>query len=160
MSASLRNSDALYAMTMDGRIGERWSAARNSAIDLQIEAGDRAGLYLSMTKFVRMALQSAILGVGAYLAIHQRISPGMILATSIMMGKALSPIELAMGQWKLFVSARQGYARLNQLLAVKGEEDRLILPALRGDISKGDRTVLEYLTSPFWDAIRKSMRGE
>ncbi len=135
MSASLRNSDALYAMAMDGRIGERWSAARNAAIDLQIEAGDRAGLYLSMTKFVRMALQSAILGVGAYLAIHQRISPGMILATSIMMGKALSPIELAMGQWKLFVAARQGYGRLNQLLAIKGEEDRLILPAMRGDLS-------------------------
>ncbi|MCS4089860.1 type I secretion system permease/ATPase [Rhizobium sp. BK176] len=135
MAAALRNSDTLYAMGMDRAVGERWSTARNIVLDIQIEAGDRSGFYLSATKFVRMALQSAILGVGAYLAIHQRISPGMILATSIMMGKALSPIELAMGQWKQFVAARQGYGRMTQLLAMKDDEDRLVLPALKGDLS-------------------------
>lgn len=135
MRAALRNSDVIVSMGMTRALSQKWSSTRNRSLENQTISGDRAGLFLSTTKFVRLALQSAILGVGAYLAIHDRISGGMILATSIMMGKALSPIEMAVSQWRQFIIARQSYARLRTLAPNWDDENRIELPSLKGNLS-------------------------
>jgi ATP-binding cassette subfamily C protein len=82
-----------------------------------------------------MSLQIAILGTGAYLAIQQQISPGIMIAASIVMGRALAPVEQAVGQWKQFVAARQAHKRLSEIFEVLGdEEDRMQLPAPKGNL--------------------------
>jgi ABC-type protease/lipase transport system fused ATPase/permease subunit len=84
----------------------------------QAKASDFAGVVMSSSKFIRMTLQVAILGVGGYLAVIQEISPGIMIAASIVMGRALAPVEQAVGQWKQFVGARQANARLHDLFQI------------------------------------------
>jgi ATP-binding cassette subfamily C protein len=91
---------------------------------------------MASTKFVRMSLQIAILGMGAYLAILQEISPGIMIAASIVMGRALAPVEQAVGQWKQFVAARQAHKRLTNIFgSLSDEEDRMQLPDPKGNLS-------------------------
>jgi PrtD family type I secretion system ABC transporter len=83
-----------------------------------------------MSKFVRIALQTAILGFGAYLVIVNEITGGLMIASSIMMGKALAPIEMAVAGWKQLLAARTSYARLNAMLAaVPADRPHMTLPA-------------------------------
>jgi PrtD family type I secretion system ABC transporter len=101
----------------------------------QGKASDWAGLIMATSKFVRMTLQVGILGVGAYLAMHQHISAGIMIAASIVMGRALAPVEQAVGQWKGFVAARQSHQRLKKLFdAIPEEEERTTLPKPKGDV--------------------------
>ena len=133
VETSLRSSEALHAMGMMQGIAERWLTRRDRVMTLQSWASDRAGLMVSMTKVVRIALQSAILGLGAYLAIHHEITPGAMIAASIIMGRALAPVEMAVGQWKQFINARGAYGRLNRLLeAVPDRPEPMALPKPRG----------------------------
>ncbi len=82
-----------------------------------------------------MGLQTIILGAGAYLALEAAISPGSIIAASIMMGRALQPVDQVVGQWKQFLGARQAYARLNKIFVeMPEEEDKLPLPAPSGTL--------------------------
>lgn len=115
--ASLRNAEVLAAMGMMPGIRDRWQREQEKALSMQSIASDRAGGLSGMTKFVRLLLQTAILGAGAYLAIFQIISPGTMIAASIIMGRALAPIEQAIGTWRGFVSARTAYGRLDELLS-------------------------------------------
>lgn len=117
VESSLRSSEAVHAMGMMPGIIDRWLEKRDRVLALQARASDRAGLLMSATKFVRMLLQSAILGLGAYLAIQNVISPGAMIAASIIMGRALAPVEMAVGQWRQFINARAAYDRLKKLLA-------------------------------------------
>jgi PrtD family type I secretion system ABC transporter len=110
------NADTVEAMGMMAGLRERWLAQWRHGLSLQSAASDRAGLLTATTKFVRPMLQIAILGVGAYLALQQEISPGAMVAASIMMGRALAPVEGAIGNWRSFVLARGAYRRIRDIL--------------------------------------------
>jgi ATP-binding cassette subfamily C protein len=100
---------------------------------LQAIASDRAGFIVAATKFFRMFMQTAILGVGAYLVIQRELSPGGMIAGSILIGRAMQPIEVAVGSWKGFVAARSAFDRIRALLEIAGvEPDRMSLPRPQG----------------------------
>lgn len=133
--ATLRNGEVLQAMGMLPAVRARWARAHGDYLALQARASDRAGLLVAATKFVRMLLQVAILGAGAYLAIGREISPGAMIAASILIGRALQPIELAIGNWRNFGAARASYARINALFETIGPEpERLSLPRPEGRV--------------------------
>jgi ATP-binding cassette subfamily C protein EexD len=90
----------------------------------------------SVSKTTRLIVQSLVLGLGAYLAVQQEISPGMMIAGSILLGRALAPIDQMIGVWKQFVTARSQYQRLNEILTHVAEEpERMSLPAPKGRVS-------------------------
>jgi PrtD family type I secretion system ABC transporter len=119
--ATRRNVEVLQAMGFGSRIAERWSAVNADYLDTNAKASDLAGTLGTISKILRMMLQSGILAIGAYLVIHQEATGGIMIASSIMMSRALAPIELAIAHWKGFVTARQSWARLTQLLALLPE---------------------------------------
>jgi ATP-binding cassette subfamily C protein PrsD len=113
-----RNAEALVAMGMLGRIAGRWEKSNRKYLDSQRQVSDVAGGLGAMSKVMRMMLQSAVLGVGAYLVIYQMATAGIIIAGSILAARALAPVDLAIANWKGFVAARQGWNRLNELLTL------------------------------------------
>ena len=130
------NADTVQAMGMLPGLLGRWQAQYRRGLMLQSHASDRAGLLTAATKFVRPALQIAILGVGAWLALNQQISGGAMIAASIMMGRALAPVEGAIGNWRSFVMARGAYARIRAALtAPRRNGSGLSLPKPKGVIS-------------------------
>lgn len=133
--ASFRSGEVLRAMGMLGALQARWHRRHDEAILLQAHASDRAGLIAAATKFARMFLQTMVLGLGAYLAIHREISAGSMIAASIIMGRTLAPIEAVVGHWKSFTAARGSYARLADTMKRVGPEpERVALPRPRGEI--------------------------
>jgi PrtD family type I secretion system ABC transporter len=116
-TASRRNAEVLVAMGMTGRLTRRWSAANENYLAGNQHASDVTGGLGAIAKVMRMMLQSAVLGVGAYLVIHQEATAGIIIAGSILSARALAPVDLAIAHWKGFVAARQSWHRLNRLLA-------------------------------------------
>jgi ATP-binding cassette, subfamily C, bacterial len=129
----LRNGEVLHAMGMLAALRSLWVARHHATLAWQALASDRAGMLVAFTKFFRMFLQTAILGVGAYLAIHGAISAGAMIAASIIIGRALAPIELVVGNWKGLVNARGAKERIEKLLDIAGqEEDRIPLPRPEG----------------------------
>jgi len=121
-------SDSVVAMGMGKNLLRHWQAAHQEGADLHTSGSDRAGGYSATTKAFRMFLQSAILGLGCALAVVQIITPGAMIAGSIIMGRALAPIQMAIGQWKGFLRARDSYTRLNMFFeTVPAEEDTLQL---------------------------------
>ena len=134
--ATLQNAEVIRAMGMTDQLSARWLDQRHKMLVAQAKASDFAGIVMSSSKFIRMTLQVAILGVGGYLAVKQEISPGIMIAASIVMGRALAPVEQAVGQWKQFVGARQANARLHTLFSNFADEpDRMTLPDAKGNIS-------------------------
>ncbi len=130
---NLRNVEVLEAMGMVPTMMQRWQIKKAGVLHLQALASDRAGLLSAASKFVRVALQTAILGVGAYYVIQNEITAGLMIAGSILMGRALAPIEMAVATWRQLLAARSAYARLNALLAmVPLEPARMPLPAPTG----------------------------
>ena len=102
----------------------------------QGSAGDRGAVLLGLTKFNRALVQSVVLGVGAFLAIQREISPGMIIAGSILVGRCIQPIELAVSNWKSVIHMRSAYARVQLLLtSVPVPTPRLRLPEPKGEVS-------------------------
>lgn len=135
-STTLQNAEVIRALGMEKQLTNRWLAKHGDVLRHQARASDRAGAIMASTKFVRMSLQIAILGVGAYLAILQEISPGIMIAASIVMGRALAPVEQAVGQWKQFVAARSSHKRLVALFNnVEADRERVELPTPKGKIT-------------------------
>jgi PrtD family type I secretion system ABC transporter len=133
---SLRNGDAMTAMGMLGSVRQRWLERQRKMIGAQTGASDWAGILTSATKVVRVALQSLMLGAGAFLAIEGQISPGLMIAASIIGSKALSPIEALIGNWSQMVAAQLAWRRLRTLLeTIPVEADRMALPAPKGQLS-------------------------
>jgi len=115
VQATARNAEVVDAMgMMPGLIGN-WFKINNAANMMQGRAGDRAATILAISKFLRLVVQLSMLGAGAVLVISQDITPGAMIAGSIMMSRALAPVEQAIGGWKQLVSARSAYARLKQM---------------------------------------------
>jgi ATP-binding cassette subfamily C protein len=135
VSTTMQNAEVIRALGMEKQLTKRWLNQHDEMLVHQAKASDRAGSIMASSKFIRMSLQVAILGTGAYLAIHQLISPGIMIAASIVMGRALAPVEQAVGQWKQFVAARSSHKRLKELFArVADEEERTELPAPKGKL--------------------------
>ncbi|GJD95454.1 type I secretion system permease/ATPase [Methylobacterium iners] len=134
--AMFRNADVLRAMGMLAAVRSLWRSRHDEALLFQAHASDRAGIIVAATKFVRMFLQMVVLGVGAYLAIHREISAGSMIAASIIIGRALAPIELVVANWKGFTAARASYGRLARLVEAEGQEpERMALPRPQGRIA-------------------------
>jgi ATP-binding cassette subfamily C protein len=127
-----RNAEVVQAMGMAKRVGVRWADANASYLEYQQRASDVAGGFGAMSKVLRMLLQSAVLAIGAYLVIDGQATGGIMIASSILTSRAMAPVELAIGNWKGFVSARQGWRRLKTLLEANASaEEPLKLPAPR-----------------------------
>ncbi|RWH84569.1 MAG: type I secretion system permease/ATPase [Mesorhizobium sp.] len=134
--ATRRNVEVLQAMGFGSRIAERWSGINADYLDTNATASDLAGTLGTISKILRMMLQSGILAIGAYLVIHQEATGGIMIASSIMMSRALAPIELAIAHWRGFVTARQAWARLTQLLVLLPETATSVsLPAPKSALS-------------------------
>lgn len=112
-----RNSEVLRAMGMGDRFGVHWYETNQRYLRAQQRASDVTGGFAAFSKVLRMALQSAVLGLGAYLVIEQQATAGVIIASSILTSRALAPVELAVATWRGFVGARQSWKRLADLFA-------------------------------------------
>ena len=135
LEASRRNAEVVGAMGMGKRLGARWAEANASHLSAQRQASDISGGLGALSRALRMLLQSLVLGLGAYLVIYQEATAGVIIASSILVSRALAPVETAVGNWKAFVAARQGWSRLSKLLEMLPvEEAALLLPRPRCDL--------------------------
>ncbi|RWM99721.1 MAG: type I secretion system permease/ATPase [Mesorhizobium sp.] len=134
--ATRRNVEVLQAMGFGSRVAERWSGINADYLGTNATASDLAGTLGTISKILRMMLQSGILAIGAYLVIHQQATGGIMIASSIMMSRALAPIELAIAHWRGFVTARQAWGRLAQLLVLLPETTTSVsLPAPKSALS-------------------------
>jgi len=133
--ANLRNAEAIEAMGMLNHVKDHWYQKHERFLKLQAVTSERASVIASISKFARLTSQSLILGVGAYLAIKNIITPGMMIAGSILMSRALSPVEQAIGMWKQFLSTRTSYKRLEEILGAFSEREKgMSLPPPTGRI--------------------------
>jgi len=134
--ATFRNAEVLRAMGMVEALRYRWSKHHEATLGWQAEASNRGGLLIALTKFSRTLVQSLILGVGAYLVIQKEVTPGMMIAASIIIGKALQPVETVIGQRKSFDAMRSSYKRLKSMLdAMPSVDEKISLPPPKGDIT-------------------------
>jgi PrtD family type I secretion system ABC transporter len=133
---SRANAEVATVLGMLGAIRRRWLTAQDEALDSQMRAGDRGGLLTSLSRALRLMFQSLILAAGAYLAVKQQISPGTMIAASILMSRALAPVEMAVAHWAAFQGCRQAWARLKSCLqATPHDQVRMDLPAPRGHVT-------------------------
>lgn len=114
--ATRLNADVIRALGMTERFTSRWSSVNELFLQENLRAMDVQANLGSIAKMLRFTLQSAILGVGAFLVVNEQASGGVMIASSIMMGRALAPIEVALGTWKQMVAARQAMKRLRDIL--------------------------------------------
>jgi ATP-binding cassette subfamily C protein len=124
-----QDADVLRALGMTSAAFQRWSRARADALVSSMRSTDMMGGFSVTTKTLRLFLQSAILGLGAWLVLQGELTPGAMIAGSIIMGRALAPIEQAIGQWAVLTRAREGRENLIKLLALQPPEpERTALP--------------------------------
>jgi PrtD family type I secretion system ABC transporter len=136
LEASRRNAEVLQAMGMGPQLQQRFGAINDDYLRTQWRAADRAGMLGALSRVMRLVLQSFVLGVGAYLVINQEATAGVIIASSILVSRALAPVELAIANWKGFVAARQSRKRLNELLALlPARKEPLLLPEPCGSLA-------------------------
>ncbi len=122
-------AEMVQAMGMRDAAFDRWQKARGEALESQIRATDVGGTFSSMTKTLRLFLQSAMLGLGAYLVLQGELTPGAMIAGSILLGRALAPVEMGLNQWPVVQRGRDGWQSLAALLgAVSPEPLRTALP--------------------------------
>lgn len=132
---NLRNAEVIAAMGMLPRMRERWQEKQSAMMTLQNRASRRGGLITAMSRTFRITIQSLALGLGAYLAIRREISPGTVIAGSILLGRALAPLDLVINTWRGFLNARDAYRRLDRLLdTLPRQEAPMPLPPPKGEI--------------------------
>lgn len=131
-----RNHEPVLAMGMVPRVRARWLHMQSQATQLLARVNRKAGMLGSTGRLVRLVQQTAVLGIGAWLAVRGDISPGGMIAASILMTRALAPLDLAIGSWRQFHGARAAYRRLGLLLAREpAEREKLALPDPTGEVS-------------------------
>ena len=136
VNGTLKNSEVIAAMGMADDLRHRQEKRFDEVLTLQTDASRSAGLLQSLSKTFRMVMQSLLLGLGALLALRQEISPGMMIAGSLLLGRALAPIDMLVGTWKGFTLARGQYDRLGQLLnQIPKDAETMSLPAPTGKLS-------------------------
>ena len=139
---NLRNAEVIESMGMLDSLMSRWSLRHKKVLLLQSRASDRSGIITSISKTFRLLVQSLILGLGAYLSVSHEINPGLVIAGSVLLGRALAPLDLMIGSWKGFIAARSQYARLNSILDQQNAEpERMQLPAPIGHVTVENLTL-------------------
>lgn len=124
-----REAELIRSLGMTGSAFDRWHRLRAGALDEGMRTSDLVGGFASMTRTTRLFLQSAILGLGAFLVLRGEMTAGAMIAGSILLGRALAPIELAIGQWQMIADAKMGWGRLEALLQQeRPEPPRMGLP--------------------------------
>lgn len=132
---TLRNAEVIESMGMLSTLMSRWAQRQRKVLKLQSYASDKSGIITSVSKTFRQWTQSMMLALGAYLVITHEITPGLLMAGSLLLGRALSPIDQMIGSWKGFVGARVQYNRLNETLEkLRAEPERMKLPRPEGHI--------------------------
>lgn len=132
---SRRMAEAVLPMGMEGRIAGRWAKMHAAGLATGQTGGDRAEGFTAASKAFRLLLQSSLLGLGAFFVLRQEISSGMIVAISIIAGRALAPIDQVIGQWRAVVRAREAHRRLKKLFAEQPLEKPVMnLPAPEGHL--------------------------
>jgi PrtD family type I secretion system ABC transporter len=139
--SGLRNAEAVHAMGMAGAIVGRWGRANQIYLGLQQASSDMSGGFASASKILRTALQSAVLAVGACLVIEGQATGGIMIASSVLVSRALAPVELAIANWKGFVASRQACRRLRALLETEAAPSSISLPSPRRSLD------VEYVSS-------------
>jgi ATP-binding cassette, subfamily C, type I secretion system permease/ATPase len=135
-SNNLRNAEVIEAMGMLPNLQARWYKLHSRFLNLQAEASEKSGIVTAISKSSTVALQSLMLGLGALLVLDDQISPGMMIAGSILLGRAIAPVQLLISVWKQFGSTRSAYERLTKLLANNpAREAGMALPKPKGNIS-------------------------
>lgn len=133
---NLRNAEVIEAMGMLPHLMQRWFKQHQRFLQLQVQASERAGTVGAISKFARVSLQSLILGLGALLALEHRITPGMMIVGSILMGRALSPVDQLINVWKSWAATRSAYQRVVNLLETHPPRQRgMPLPPPQGRIT-------------------------
>lgn len=136
-------AEMVHSLGMREAAFDRWLRARDHSLDATMAASDTAGTFTALTKSFRLLLQSAMLGLGAYLVLQGEMSGGSMIAGSILLGRALSPIESTIGQWAVFQRGREAWANLAVLLGeVPPEEPRTALPRPRAIVEAQSVTVV------------------
>jgi ATP-binding cassette subfamily C protein EexD len=132
---NLRNAEVIESMGMLETLMNRWAVRQRRILMLQSDASDQSSAVTSISKTFRMWSQSIMLAMGAYLVIIHEINPGLLMAGSLLLGRALAPIDQMISSWKGFVAAKVQYARLNEVLdKLNAEPERMALPAPQGHI--------------------------
>jgi PrtD family type I secretion system ABC transporter len=140
---SLRNAEVVRAMGMTEALLQRWACDRNHMLERQVAASDRAATLQSVIRFLRLSMQSLILGLGAYLVIERDATAGSMFAASLLLGRALQPVEQIVGSWRNFVTTRGALRRLNVLFAASPTRTPdLSLPRPAGRLSVEGVTAL------------------
>ncbi len=144
MADQIRNeAELIRALGMREATFSRWHAARSRALDHSIASSDRSGGFSTLSRTFRLFLQSAMLGLGAYLVLTADLTPGAMIAASILLGRALAPLDLAIGQWANIQRAARGWQTLAELLGeVPEEPERTPLPAPKALLSAEQVTVI------------------
>jgi ATP-binding cassette subfamily C protein len=151
---SLRNTEVVQAMGMTEGLLQRWGRDRNRMLERQVTASDRAAAMQSIIRFLRLSMQSLILGLGAYLVIERAATVGAMFAASILLGRALQPVEQIVGSWRNLVSARGSFHRIRELLTANPPRDlKLELPRPSGRLS------VEGLSYAFRGSSKPILRG-
>jgi PrtD family type I secretion system ABC transporter len=139
----MQNAGLIHAMGKTAPLIKRWQLKAFSALVFNTLATDRVALMTSLAKAVRMGLQIAVLGVGVVLVINSQLTPGLMIASSILLGRAAAPVEQSIAGWRGFLTARSAHGRLNEFLAHLGAApERLELPAPEGRLSVENATVV------------------
>lgn len=132
---SLRNAEVIAAMGMTSNVRRKQEKLTDQALELQADASKWGSAFTSLSKAFRIIIQSLTLGLGALLALRQEISPGMMIAGSLLLGRALAPVDLLVNSWKGFSIARAQYKRLSELLEkIPPDEERMSLPPPKGNL--------------------------
>jgi len=135
-TSKLRNSEVIHGMGMGARIQEKSNHNYHEASNEQALASLAAARLSAISKSFRLIAQSLLLGLGAYLVLVQAISPGVMIAGSLLLGRALAPIDMMVGNWKGFIDAKSQFSRIRGILKLQPREvEKLALPAPTGNIS-------------------------
>ncbi|MBU3014249.1 type I secretion system permease/ATPase [Poseidonibacter lekithochrous] len=136
LESSLRNAEVVNAMGMKTNIRKKWQTKYFGFLNAQNDASTKASIWSNTSKTSRMFFQSMMLGLGAYLAINMELSAGMMIAGSILMGRALAPLDLMINTWKGFSGARMSFKRVDELLKdFPKDKDYMELPSPKGVLS-------------------------
>jgi len=134
--ASVRNADVVMAMGLMSNLNRRWAKTNGEALDHLTTASNRSGMLSAASKFIRQGLQIAMMGAGAWLVLRSELTPGGMVAGSILLGRALAPVDQAIGSWKGAIAARSAYDRVKALLLTEAaDKEKLDLPEPEGRLS-------------------------
>lgn len=144
MGTQIRNeAEMVQALGMRKSTFTRWKAARDRSLAETIAAADGSGTFSALIKAFRLFLQSAMLGLGAYLVLINELTPGAMIAGSILLGRALAPVEMLVNQWASVQRAREGWQNLAVLLTeIRPEEERTELPKPRAILDANQVTII------------------